>query len=77
VDRDDRRIGEPRDRPGLLLEPRARDVVVLLGTRQHLQRDLAAEPGIARLEHEAHATAPEQADQLEPRGQPDRARDLA
>ena len=57
VDGDDVRVVEGGDRLGLALEPLAAGRISRQGFRQDLKGDLAAQAGVLRLEHFAHAAA--------------------
>ena len=60
IDRADVGMIQRRERPRLVLEPRAPVRVVREGIGQHLDRDRASEPGIVRAIHLAHPAGAEQ-----------------
>ena len=64
-DADDVRMVQPRERAALAIETLGEVRVVRERVRQQLERDEAVEVRLAGLEHEAHAAAPDQFNDLE------------
>ena len=63
-DRQQVRVRQPGDRPRFPLEPREPIGVLGGGSRQHLHRDVTAEPRVARPIHLAHSAFAERRDDL-------------